>query len=258
MLRITLVANTANYLVAAGGLSGFALRMYLFVRRGLPAGAAVLVSLVQTLITNLTLLVFVIGGFLLLLLSHVLVGRGLLVAAILLGGFSLGVLLTTLFILWRGWRRRVLFTVTSWLHAGVRRVVPRRVPRRLALLRFQRNLNAGLDFLLDRPREMLAPTVYILLDWVFTLLVLYSAFVAIGHPIRPSYVVAGFAIGMFVSLVSLVPAGLGILEGSMAAVFASLDVPLEHAVVAVLIFRAAYYGLPLVASLALARSTLRS
>jgi uncharacterized membrane protein YbhN (UPF0104 family) len=63
---------------------------------------------------------------------------------------------------------------------------------------------------------------------------------------------------MFASIVSLVPAGLGILEGSMAAVFASLDVPLEQAVVAVLIFRAAYYGLPLLASMLLARPTLRS
>jgi uncharacterized protein (TIRG00374 family) len=90
------------------------------------------------------------------------------------------------------------------------------------------------------------------------LLVLYSAFVAIGHPVSVSYVIAGFAIGMFLSMVSLVPAGLGVLEGSMTAVFASLDVPIERAVVATLIFRVAYYGLPLLASLIFARSTLRS
>lgn len=258
MLRITVVANTANYLVAAGGLSGFALRMYLFVRRGLPAGSAVLVSLVQTLLTNLALLVFVIAGFVLLLASHALVGRDLLVAAVLLGAFSAGVLLTTLLIVRRGWRRRVLLVTTIVVHRAWRRIARRRAPRRLALLRFQRNLNVGLDFLLDRPHEMLAPTAYIVLDWAFTLLVLYAAFVAIGHPVQLSYVIAGFAVGMFASIVSLVPAGLGVLEGSMAAVFATLDVPLERAVVAVLIFRAAYYGLPLLASLVLARSTLRS
>ncbi len=257
MLRITLVANTANYLVAAGGLSGFALRMYLFVRRGIPAGSAVLISLVQTLITNLTLLVFVIGGFVLLLVSHVLVGRDLWVATVLLATFSVLVLLTTVLIVRRRWRRRLLFAASMWVHVAWRRLLPTRVPRRLALLRFQRNVNAGLDFLLDRPHEMLVPTCYILLDWMFTLLVLHTAFVAIGHPIAMTYVIAGFAIGMFFSIVSLVPAGIGVLEGSMAAVFASLDVPLERAVVAVLIFRAAYYGLPLVASVALGRSTLR-
>ncbi len=258
MLRITLVANTANYLVAAGGLSGFALRMYLFVRRGMPAGSAIVVSLVQTLITNLTLLLFVIAGFVLLLLSHMLVGRDLVVAAVMLATFSLLVLATTLLIVRRGWRRRLLFSAAALTQRGWRRLLPHRAPPRRVVLRFQRNLNVGLDFLLDRPRQMAAPTWYIILDWVCTLLVLYTAFIAIGHPVSPSYVIAGFAIGMFFSIVSLVPAGLGVLEGSMAAVFASLNVPLERAVVAVLIFRAAYYGLPLLASLALARSTLRA
>ena len=94
MCRITLVANTANYLLSTGGLSGFALRMYLFARRGIPAGSAVLISLVQTLLTNLILLVFVVWGFVLLLLSHNLVGRDLIAAGGLLVGFSLVVVAT--------------------------------------------------------------------------------------------------------------------------------------------------------------------
>jgi hypothetical protein len=49
---------------------------------------------------------------------------------------------------------------------------------------------------------MLGPTFYIVLDWIFTLLVLYSAFVAIGVPIAMSHVIAGFAIGMFFSIAS--------------------------------------------------------
>ena len=258
MLRITLVANTANYLLAAGGLSGFALRMYLFLRRGIPAGSAVLVSLVQTLLTNLILLAFVIGGFVLLLLSHSLVGRDLVVASTLLLAFGLLVVLAAVLIFRSSLRRRALLAATDIVYRGLRRFLPHRKPRRLKLLRFQRNLNAGLDFLLERPHEMLAPTLYIVLDWIFTLLVLHTAFVAIGHPVNAGYVVAGFAIGMFFSIVSLVPGGLGILEGSMTAVFTSLDVPLERAVVAILIFRVTYYGLPLLASVLLARPTLRS
>ena len=258
MLRITVVANTANYLLSTGGLSGFALRMYLFIRRGIPAGSAVLISLVQTLLTNLVLLLFVVGGFVVLLLSHDLVGRELVLSTVLLIGFTVLILFTTLLIFRRELRRRTLFVATRLIDRGWRRYLPRGKPRRLKLLRFQRNLNAGLDFLLERPHEMLAPTIYIVLDWLCTLLVLYGAFVAIGHPVRVSYVIAGFAIGMFFSIVSLVPAGLGVMEGSMAAVFASLDVPIESAVVAVLIFRATYYLLPLLASAVLARTTLRA
>ena len=63
MLRITFVSNTVNYLVATGGLSGFAVRMYFFQRHGIPVGRAVTVSFVQGLLTNLALMVFLILGF---------------------------------------------------------------------------------------------------------------------------------------------------------------------------------------------------
>jgi uncharacterized membrane protein YbhN (UPF0104 family) len=71
-------------------------------------------------------------------------------------------------------------------------------------------------------------------------------------------VIAGFAIGMFFSIASLVPGGLGIMEGSMAAVFVGLGVQFEQAVVAILIFRAAYYGLPILATLVVAPRMMRT
>jgi hypothetical protein len=258
MCRITLVANTANYLLSTGGLSGFALRMYLFAHRGIPAGSAALISLVQTLLTNLVLLIFVAWGFVLLLFSHNLVGRDLIAAGMLLSGFSFVVLAACVALLRRKWRRGLLYAATHLVDRLLERLAPHRKPRRSKLIRFQHKLNIGLDFLMQRPHDMLAPTFYIVLDWIFTLLVLYSAFVAIGSPIAMSHVIAGFAIGMFFSIASLVPAGLGIMEGSMAAVFVTLGVQFEQAVVAVLIFRAAYYGLPILASLMIAPRLLRT
>src|SRR5207247_7419094 len=69
-LRITFVSNTVNYLVTSAGLSGFAVRMYLLSQRGIPSGRAVLISLVQTFLTNFTLLFFVAIGFASLVLRH--------------------------------------------------------------------------------------------------------------------------------------------------------------------------------------------
>lgn len=257
MCRITLVANTANYLLSTGGLSGFALRMYLFARRGIPAGSAVLISLVQTLLTNLVLLAFVAWGFVLLLLSHNLVGRELWAAGALLAVFSAIVVAMCVALVRRKWRRGLFYSITRLVDRVLERVVPHRKPRRSTLIRFQHNLNVGFDFLLQRPHDMLGPTIYIVLDWIFTLLVLSTAFVAIGTPIAMSHVIAGFAIGMFFSIASLVPGGLGVMDGSMAAVFVTLGVQFEQAVVAILIFRAAYYGLPILATLLLAPQMLR-
>jgi uncharacterized protein (TIRG00374 family) len=87
-----------------------------------------------------------------------------------------------------------------------------------------------------------------MVDWTVTMLILYAGFVTVHYPIPLSFVVVGFAVGIILSLVSFVPGGLGVMEGSMAAIFASLSVPFETAVVAVLIFRLAYYVLPMIIS----------
>jgi hypothetical protein len=249
MLKITFVANTVNYVVSTGGLSGFAMRLYFFIRMSIASGTAVIISLVQTFITNTVLLLFVVAGFAYLLSSHELHGYALGAVAALLCVFVLAAAVAMILLLHRQLRRRTLFIMAEAAHWFLHRFLPRHKPARVRIWRFQRNLNRGIEFLLDRKGHMVVPTLWIVLDWVVTLLILYTAFVAVRYPIPISFVVVGFAVGVTLSLVSFVPGGLGVMEGSMAAIFASLSVPFETAVVAVLIFRVAYYLLPMVISL---------
>src|SRR5262249_19155551 len=116
-----------------------------------------------------------------LLLSHDLVGRDLILAGVLLVGFTGVVLVSSAVVVRPQLRRRLLAGSTELAHHMLERFAPNRRPPRFRLLRFHRNLNAGLEFLLRRPRDMAAPTGYIVLDWLFTLLVLHSAFIAIGY-----------------------------------------------------------------------------
>ena len=96
---------------------------------------------------------------------------------------------------------------------------------------------------------MLAPLFYIIVDWFLTILILYTSFLTVRYAIEFAQVIVGFAVGIVLSFASLIPGGLGVMEGSMAAVFSSMGVPFETAVVAVLLFRVAYYLLPLLISL---------
>jgi glycosyltransferase 2 family protein len=248
MLKITFVANTVNYLVSTGGLSGFAVRLYYFIRRSIPSGTAVIISLVQTFITNTVLLLFVVGGFGYLLSEHELHGYALATIAALLVVFIFAAAIAVLLMVHRELRRRTLFILAETVHWVLHRFAPRHKPGRVRIWRFQRNLNRGIEFVLARKRHMIAPTLWIILDWFVTLLILYGAFRAARYPIPMSFVVVGFAVGIVLSLVSFVPGGLGVMEGSMAAIFASLSVPFETAVVAVLIFRVAYYLVPMIIS----------
>jgi len=247
-LRITFVSNTVNYLVTSAGLSGFAVRMYLLSQRGIPSGRAVLISLVQTFLTNFTLLFFIAIGFVTLILRHHLepaaLGAASTGVAVFVGLLAYGSVL----IYHRRLRRRTLLFLADAAHRVLRRLAPRWTPRRVGLWRFQHNLNEGLEFLFSRKDRMLGPAAWITLDWALTIAILWSAFRSVHYPIAPGLVVIGFGVGILFSLVSLVPGGLGVMEGSMTAVFVSLSVPLEPAVVAVLIFRLVYYVMPLLVS----------
>lgn len=248
MMKITFVANTVNYVVSTGGLSGFAVRLYFFIRCGIASGTAVIISLVQTFITNTILLLFVVGGFAYLLSSHELHGYALGTIATLLFFFFLAAVVAVVILFHRQLRRRTLFIAAEAAHWFMHRFLPRHKPARVRIWRFQRNLNRGIEFVLERKQRMIVPTLWIVVDWAVTMLILYFAFIAVRYPIPMSFVVVGFAVGIILSLVSFVPGGLGVMEGSMAAIFASLSVPFETAVVAVLIFRVAYYLLPMIIS----------
>jgi glycosyltransferase 2 family protein len=248
-LRITFVSNTVNYLVTSAGLSGFAVRMYLLAQQGVQPGRAVLISLVQTALTNFTLLLFIMLGFATLVLRYQLSAWALGASSAAVFAFAGVLVFAVVLVYHRRLRRRTLLFAADALHRILRRVVPRWTPRRVRLWRFQHNLNEGLEFLFSRKDKMLAPAWWILLDWVLTMAILWAAFRSVSYPISPGLVIIGFAVGVCLSLVSLVPGGLGVMESSMTAVFVSLGVPLEPSVVAVLIFRVSYYVLPLLISL---------
>lgn len=256
MFKVTVVGNTVNYIVSTGGLSGFAVRMYFFIRMGVPSDTAVIVSLVQTFITNVILLFFVVFGFTYLLASQEMTGLALGTTTAFLSLSIMATAVAVVLLIKRSWRRRTLFVLAEVANTLLHRFAPRRKPARARIRRFQRSLNRGIEFLLRRKRHMIVPTLWILADWGATIMILQSAFWIIGAAVSVSVVIVGFSVGIVLSIVSFVPGGLGIMEGSMAAIFVSLSVPLETAVVAILIFRVAYYFLPMVISLFFFRNML--
>jgi uncharacterized protein (TIRG00374 family) len=257
-LRITFVSNTVNYVVTSAGLSGFAVRMYLLSQYGVQSGRAVLISLVQTFLTNVTLLIFILAGFVSLLMRQQLTGTPLVLASALLALFAGALLYGVVLLLHRRLRRLTLFWIGNVAHRLLRRFAPSRTPQLVRFWRFQHRLDTGIQFLLSRRGGMVGPTAWITFDWVLTSGILWAAFRAVSHPLSPGVIMVGFGVGLFFSLVSFVPAGLGIMEGSMAAVFVSLGVPFEKAIVAILIFRVSYHLIPLVVSVFLFHGVFRA
>jgi len=256
-LRITFVSNTVNYVVTSAGLSGFAVRMYLLGHQGVRSGRAVLISLVQTFLTNFTLLFFILGGFVSLLIRQQLEGTPLVAASVLLSGFAAVLLYGLVLVVNQRLRKLTLYWVAVVAHRALRRIVPSRAPRITRIWRFQHQLDRGFAFLLARKKRMVVPTLWICFDWVLTGGVLWAAFRALDHPLPLGTVMVGFGVGIFVALIAFVPGGLGVMDASMTGAFVLLGAPKQKALLAVLIFRLCYQLIPLLVSVGLAHGVFR-
>ena len=74
---------------------------------------------------------------------------------------------------------------------------------------------------------------------------LYTVSLAYRQPLSIGALVAGFSMDVVFSVITFIPHGIGIVEGVMTLVFASLGVPLDRALVITLVFRGLNVWLPL-------------
>jgi uncharacterized protein (TIRG00374 family) len=73
---------------------------------------------------------------------------------------------------------------------------------------------------------------------------LYLLFVAAGHPVSAGILLAGYGLPLLLGKVSFLPGGVGIVEGTMAALYNGLGVPNAVTVVVILAYRLISFWLP--------------
>lgn len=114
---------------------------------------------------------------------------------------------------------------------------------------FVDQLDEGIDLIHKKKKKLTGTIIYVCADWLFTILVLYFAFCAVGVHISAGVLVAGFAVGMVTTLIPLLPGGLGAMELAMTAVFNQMGIDWDAALMATLIYRVVYYILPGIVSI---------
>jgi uncharacterized protein (TIRG00374 family) len=89
------------------------------------------------------------------------------------------------------------------------------------------------------------PTWGAALNVGFDMLTLYFLFVAAGRPVSPGVLMAGYGLPLLFSKVwFFIPGGVGVIEGSMTALFSSLGVSTSVTVVVVLAYPMISFWLP--------------
>lgn len=248
-LQIALLSCTMNYLMAVGGLSGVAAKVYLLSREKIPPSNTLSISMVHGFLTNTVAVVFIYLGFFFLYSNYQMNARQMeLGVFILLIAFAL-TWLTIQILVHEAFRKRLW----RWIMTSIE-VLSKRMHRPRWLQHdkaegFFENFNDSMNLLVKNGRVLIVPAGYALLDWLLMFLCLKCSFLAARYPIDNSTLLVGFSVGIFATLFSLTPASIGLMEGSMAGSFYLMGLDYDRALLATLIYRVGYYVIPIVASL---------
>jgi uncharacterized membrane protein YbhN (UPF0104 family) len=79
---------------------------------------------------------------------------------------------------------------------------------------------------------------------IFDMGTLYLLFVAAGYPVSAGILLAGYGLPLLLGKISFLPGGVGIVEGTMAALYNGLGVPNAVTVVVILAYRLISFWLP--------------
>jgi hypothetical protein len=235
--------------MSVAGLSGVAAKVYLLSREEIPPSNTLSVSIIHGFLTNTIAVLFVYLGFFYLYSQHQITERNEQV-------FGALVLVTAFLLTWVTIQTIVheRFRKKVW-QIGLRVVIslcerigrPHWISRERAEIFFE-NFNKSLNLIMRNRAILLTPASLALLDWIFMFLCLKFSFIAINYPASNRVLMVGFSIGLFMSLFSLTPASIGLMEGSMAWSFYLMDLDYESCLLAILIYRIAYYYAPIAVS----------
>jgi len=216
-------------------------------KRNIPVGTTFSVSMLQGVLTNITVIVLFCISMTALVMRENLTGFQLSILIIPIAFASLMILFMLLIIFGEKSSTQVLeimLKLTATMERWLRRSPGTWVAR------IQQGSSQVLDILSifrKQKQNMGLPVILVLFDWVFAMICLYYCFLAINHPLHWTIIASVYFVGIFLSFVFIATGGLGVMEGGMTAVFFEFGVPWETALAAVLIYRLVYYLLPLFA-----------
>ncbi|WP_037334348.1 bifunctional lysylphosphatidylglycerol flippase/synthetase MprF [Salinisphaera hydrothermalis] len=109
-----------------------------------------------------------------------------------------------------------------------------------------------------RPLEALAFITASVIDWAIAGALLWGCLAVLGAGVSPAAVIAAFALAATLGMLSFLPGGLGVFDVTLVGLLASHAVSANTAVAALVLYRVAYYLVPLIVALALGANELRA
>ncbi|HOU13132.1 MAG TPA: lysylphosphatidylglycerol synthase transmembrane domain-containing protein [Anaerolineae bacterium] len=235
---VTLAASSVG--LVAGGMVGNAAAVYRWTRsNGVGKEGALLASWLPSLFNNAILALLAATGVLHLLIVHDLstlqaIGFGL-TLALLVGATS--------FIVW-GVQHRPAFTALLTRIARWWASLMRRSYDPIATTDITARIFGAWDVL--RSGGWRQPVLGAALNIGCDMATLFLLFIAAGHAVSPGILLTGYGLPLLLGKVTFLPGGVGIVEGTMAALYNGLGVPNAVTVLVILAYRIISFWVPTV------------
>ncbi len=243
LTRTALAATSAHHLVPTAGLSGYAVITYALHQRGVAAGRASMLALVDTLSNAVALASLVI--VVLVYLTSVPTASDANLAIGLLPGIALLVLAAGLYYLQRD--RQRLLEFTRPVSAGLSRLLGGRWQHD-GLERFLDQYYEGKRLIASNPAGFLRMVAWQYAAVLCNCLALYAIFYALGVVPTPWVVFTGLILAMAGVAVVAAPAGAGSFEVVMSGYFVLHGIAAADSIAATLLYRVVSFWLPVLAS----------
>jgi len=238
LAEVCFISTVVNHVLTTGGVVGYSLRYLLMKMYNVTLKDVLTSSILHYYLTSLDMLTFLPLSFIYLLLNAT-VPRGVAIAiGVMTVLFGFVLILITGLVLFPSRRRPVI----SLLARLGRKILHRDYITWLTQL--DETLTRGTEAIRNKPIRLVWIMLLTLLDFACSIIAMGFVFEALGPPVKAGALITGYVIGIMAGLLSMIPGGLGVQEGSMAGIFAFLGVRLEQAVLAAILFRILYYLLP--------------
>lgn len=238
LAEVCFISTIVNHVLTTGGVVGYSLRYLLMKMYDVTLKDVLSSSILHYYLTSLDMLTFLPLSFIYLMLNGQ-VPRGVAIALGLMTLlFALVLIIFTGFFLFPSKRRPMMLFFAK---------IAKRILRRDIvswMTQLDETLTQSTQAIRQKPFRLISIMLLTLADFASSIIAMGFVFDALGPAVKAGSLVTGYVIGIMAGLLSMVPGGLGVQEGSMAGIYAMLGVRLEQAVLAAILFRLMYYLLP--------------
>ena len=239
MYKASVELNFVNHVFPSAGVSGFSYFSLRMKQLGATAAQATLVQTMRFITVFISFQALLIFGLVALSINGKASNLTILVAS------SLGTLLivgTLMIIYVVGSRRRIDAFFTN-LTKGVNKVIQLVRPNHPETINIASVRKLFLEFhdnykvLKRNYKKLKMPLLWALLASVTEILTIYTVYVAFGERVNIGAVIIAYAVANFAGLISVLPGGVGVYEGLMTAVLATVGVPPSTSIPVTVMYR---------------------